>query len=1150
MKKKLFSMLLLGACFLASMSLFTSCSEDYDDDIKSLKAENVTLRSELQTVKSSLEAQLLSEKSTFETQIAAVKAELQAAIDKKADEATVSNLKAKLQQLEIDYAAKIAVLTTQIETATEAIAKLDQKADKETVDAVMADLAALTGKLTDESKAREAVEANLRIQAEALEKLKKEITDANFQGQIDAILAEIGKFETTANTQQMKADMQSLQKMISSVNENMDALTVLIERMLNSISLVPKLFINGIEAIEFKSLVFNNFIRLAAKHTDGRGYMDYKVVNDINKAEDYGKGANFESTALIISNDLTEATYRLNPTTVQRDGIDESKIEMLAAKAEVRETRALGPMAESPVAFKAIKDLSNGLLTVTLQKTTTKSLNEDGNEITIVALKVPRNSEKYEAADIVSENSRLAEIYYTPRIAALNDVGDYIYNSSDKTYHGIWKNSDGCERPHHFWSFYNEEILTAKAPGDTKGAIVKGVYWTNVDANPSLEGVTKKILFTEKFDLTKIVTGCLLDGPYDTGEHIRQITKDELKQYGLEFVFDIPKDIVYNRNADNETDQQVFADVTPEGIISSRTPAGLTDNEAAVGKEPIVRVKLIDKNHNNRIVDARYFKIKWVRETPPPPPVNKRDSIHLTDKIDAGQMMDWCGTTAWEGGINWEWFVNYVYAMLKDRDLVTGGLSQARFKEIYSDRPYSLTVTPTTRKPIWFTTENEQGDALASSWNLSPEDIGQIFVNSENDTKTFIARFSFHVKDGVDPECKFPNIWFEWKITISQPNSNTIGKISGFYEQYWLEGEVGKKHDIMPVQFKTDYQENIAKNSYCLYHNNLLNAFVNPSNLVSPITKCGAWDLQFRYEQSMSGLKPNYVEGGLQQSPYNISKSKGQVLATKELVAWNKFGAYQLNRGVEMRWSMPNLEHLSWDYNLSPDSIIFFVDHDKSKNSLLNPLGDKDIKAADGKMVPERTHTRPIDLTAWVKLNSWNYVPVLNYQVFMVAPLRINMTDNLGIWYEGYVNGYKVDIKPGLSMTDFRGYLVADTPDNPQASDEQKRWSKSLWDYYEVKWLGPDLEGIRFAFKMQDGNLVVDESDNPNWMSKRDIYNNTKGNIAYSFGNAGEGDWMLTFYNNGGSNIEKPVRVKIPIAVEYGFGELKKDVYGWIYPRQ
>lgn len=50
----------------------------------------------------------------------------------------------------------------------------------------------------------------------------------------------------------------------------------------------------------------------------------------------------------------------------------------------------------------------------------------------------------------------------------------------------------------------------------------------------------------------------------------------------------------YNTAAPNGTDQQQFATVTPEGVISSKLPDGVTNNMACVGKEPIVRIMLCD----------------------------------------------------------------------------------------------------------------------------------------------------------------------------------------------------------------------------------------------------------------------------------------------------------------------------------------------------------------------------------------------------------------------------------------------------------------------------------------------------------------------------------------------------------------------------
>ena len=435
MKKKVLSMLLMGACFLASVSLFTSC-KDYDDDIAANKTEIAALRAELTTVKSNLEASLNTERSAFETQISALQAQLQSAIDKKADDETVKALQAQLDQLNQDYAARMAVLTTQIEAAYDAINRIDQKADKATVDGVIADLAALTGKLADEQKAREAVEANLQLQLDALQKFMQEYKDANLQEQIDKLREAIGEIQTNQELSMMKTQMNDLEQMISGVNSNLSALTVLVERQLNSISLVPKLFINGIEAIEFESLKYTEWVN---------NFQTKDIEPKANKSNIIGDGE-------------TEAIYRLNPTTVQLSGIDVDNIDFLAAKAEARETRAgYGPLDKSPITFNGIKDYSNGLMRVAIKKTTTEFLGaEDDKDITIVALKVPRNATLYEAADVISENSRLVERFYTPRIASLDGSGKYNKNGyrGTETYYDDVDNVNGIAwnivRPHHY----------------------------------------------------------------------------------------------------------------------------------------------------------------------------------------------------------------------------------------------------------------------------------------------------------------------------------------------------------------------------------------------------------------------------------------------------------------------------------------------------------------------------------------------------------------------------------------------------------------------------------------------------------------------------------------------------------------------------
>ena len=190
------------------------------------------------------------------------------------------------------------------------------------------------------------------------------------------------------------------------VNESVayvDNFKVFVNRALQSISLDPQLFIGGIEAIEFTSVYYQPM----SPGTSGLGRTVHNQYLNEN--------------AITVDDGTAEAYYRLNPAIVERKSIDESNMEFLAATAETR-----AATVTSPVAFNGIANWNyggkKGLIKVNLKKTITGSLNLGQNQTYIVALKVPRKADAdngIEAADIVSENSRLVENTITPRIAHL-----------------------------------------------------------------------------------------------------------------------------------------------------------------------------------------------------------------------------------------------------------------------------------------------------------------------------------------------------------------------------------------------------------------------------------------------------------------------------------------------------------------------------------------------------------------------------------------------------------------------------------------------------------------------------------------------------------------------------------------------------------
>lgn len=137
-------------------------------------------------------------------------------------------------------------------------------------------------------------------------------------------------------------------------------------------------------------------------------------------------------------------------------------------------------------------------------------------------------------------------------------------------------------------------------------------------------------------------------------------------------------------------------------------------------------------------------------------------------------------------------------------------------------------------------------------------------------------------------------------------------------------------------------------------------------------------------------------------------------------------------------------------------------------------------------------------------------------------------------------DGSPVNWRNLFTLTDFRGYLVADVADGTY-SNEQQRWTKSLWNYYEVQ--GIEVGQAEFGLRVNGGDVVIDPT---NWMSRYALYMLTNGCIDISFERNGD---MIYFRNNGGFRIEKAVKVRVPVTVKYGLGKLDSYIEGWVYPQ-
>ena len=806
-----------------------------------LKADQTYVDAQLALVQDSLDIVAASVKDIY-TKLAAVSGDLTAA---------EARLKALIDGLRADMNDSVKALNSKINLANAAIE--DLKIQDKTILAFLGDitkgtlasqLAALKAEMSDDAKAK--VDAEHQAMVDSVLKVKAAIN--KLEGDLGLLAGRVGTLEDnyaalrgefdvlSGNYTDFKADLADKLNQIDEqlAAYSLDNLKILIKTVLTSITLIPDLYIDGIEAIRFTSVRYipqrPNYRIIPTAYSNAEGYPDTPVITE---GDSTGYKVDFadhqlenvpRANAVIIDNGETTAEYRLSPATVPDTAIDVENIAMWSKTADT-ETRTASLKKNDPVKPVYVS-LVNGNLTVKLQKTTTQSIQfqGEGTKATIVSLMVPRKATKegIEAADIYSEFSMLDEQVITPRLAALNlrsQTGEYgpatgaaIYNASN-------------------WIFEHPDLgLTHNNMSDS----IHSMHYHFIDSLHIFSSLVDQNLYVKvaadydkPFDLLNLVTGCY--NTYNTDGTVKnhiEITKAALAKYGLAFRFQLPSQynaITYNdwvrgytSQNWNYTDQQKFAKLSennPHNIITPVLPNDeqTTGNRAIIGKEPVVRAMLVDTVRGN-LVDQAYFKVKWVDNKPDkdPIPVEFIDSGLL--ECDYNSMV-----------VRWDKFINEVYAKLKDADGNATGMSWDEFRRYYPQTDVwrvATFVAQFTDNDSWIEQGNiyENGgrvriywlggdytspnaDANELWWHIGANQIGTILPAREKWMTTTIEFRS------TDPKVYGP-IRMTLKYKVKLPEKP---KFHGYYSNYWID--LGKIHYVEPIQYGTSaYMEQLLGN--------------------------------------------------------------------------------------------------------------------------------------------------------------------------------------------------------------------------------------------------------------------------------------------------------------------------------------------------
>lgn len=566
MRKKFFSALLLMTLAVPLTGALVSCS-DYDDDISSLRDDVTSLKSQLETTKSDLEAQLTTIKGDFAAQI-------QAAVEGKADKSEVEELKVSLDAAE-------SKLQAQIDAINEAIEGLDAGKINdaiETLAAVTGDVKDLKSDVDGIDQRLGTVEGNLKIQQAALDAFLKALQSNGYenvdeliaavkdaQSKIEEIQGDLANYNgdiTDLKSRMEKAELalKTLDSTVAGLSGQIDALTAYIEKMLSGLVFAPDFYYGGIEAMEATTIKYTP-IRLSNNST-------------LEKPEVEVWG-NLKMDAYLTPDIV--ANYHMNPSY-----FDVTKIKSMRVVSDDKEYVQVGNTRAAASAPSVVEgswlNSKDGMLSATINLDA-NAVKDDPLHVTVLAVQACFNGENGKDSVVTSDYAAVAK-------STINNVviADPLAEPFDPL-KGI------CTlRKFHVYTYAKDAI--AYAP-------------------------THDLVYNdpEGIDLTKLV-----QAHFNRNGSSMEQAMDDVSKYGMKWKFAVS----HYTAGGNKTSESAHIYLKDNHAIActvdaSGKPQPGSQDRSSLDRLPMVRVTLVDttKTENN-IVAVGFIKLKIVEKAAEP----------------------------------------------------------------------------------------------------------------------------------------------------------------------------------------------------------------------------------------------------------------------------------------------------------------------------------------------------------------------------------------------------------------------------------------------------------------------------------------------------------------------------------------------------
>lgn len=527
--------------------------------IEANTSEIEALKSNLEALQKTVDANLTAANAYTDAQIAALKSALGISGD---------DVKVDLT----DIQDRLNTAETQLAEIVNAL-----KSDDGSIGSISSSIAGLRSDLTELTSQ---VAANLKSANEKFAELEANIADINgklttnsteikdLQERVTTLASQLGEWSTGIGT--VSENIASMQESITAHSDELARLAGL-SKQLKSLVFCPTTYVDGIECIKFATLKYQDWGLNPADWEANSAKEDnkYYVIDDAEQYEEY-----FANPRNVLKSDIKSLEFVSN---------------------EATNTRAVSNEAPIAIANWELGNNDNGayVMKLNIKKTTDGSFGTDKDKFTIVALKATLD-DKYlteeekkngEKAEVYSDWARLYETSETPRIH-----NALMIDASGKPISG--------KSGSHFWKY--SEVYANKTKNDALPTRYNTLH------------IAQNVYYEDEVDLKELVMVC--DGTDTESGAIY----DEQK-YGLDYEFHIMDYTLENEGSTTDaTNQKHFAKLKDGHILVSTARDGQTEkNRDAIGRQPMIQVVLKDVRDpkNVKVVDVRYFKIKWVDKT-------------------------------------------------------------------------------------------------------------------------------------------------------------------------------------------------------------------------------------------------------------------------------------------------------------------------------------------------------------------------------------------------------------------------------------------------------------------------------------------------------------------------------------------------------